>query len=75
MSKENGTILQGGYRLQYVEIYNWGTFDQKIWKLTPNCKNSLLTGSNGSGKTTLVDAIITLLVPPGKRHYLSLIHI
>ena len=69
MSKENGTILQGGYRLQAIEIYNWGTFDQKIWKLTPNCKNSLLTGANGSGKTTLVDAIITLLVPPGKRHY------
>ena len=70
MSKKNGTIPAAeGYRLQAVEIYNWGTFDEKIWKLTPNCKNSLLTGANGSGKTTLVDAIITLLVPPGKRHY------
>ena len=59
----------GGYRLQYLEIYNWGTFDQKIWRLNPNCNNSLLTGANGSGKTTLVDAVITLLVPPGKRHY------
>lgn len=59
----------GGYRLQYVEIYNWGTFDKNIWKLTANGKNSLLTGANGSGKTTLVDAIITLLVPPTKRHY------
>ncbi len=68
MSK-NGSIDAGGYRLQYIEIYNWGTFDQKIWRLKPNCKNSLLTGANGSGKTTLVDAIITLLVPPGKRHY------
>ena len=69
MSSKNGTIEAGGYRLQYIEIYNWGTFDQKIWRLKPNCKNSLLTGANGSGKTTLVDAIITLLVPPGKRHY------
>ncbi len=69
MSKKNGTAETGGYRLQYIEIYNWGTFDQKIWRLRPNCKNSLLTGANGSGKTTLVDAIITLLVPPGKRHY------
>ena len=59
----------GGYRLQYAEIYNWGTFDKSIWRLNTNGKNSLLTGSNGSGKTTLVDAIITLLVPPGKRHY------
>jgi len=69
MSTKNGSIEAGGYRLQYIEIYNWGTFDQKIWRLKPNCKNSLLTGANGSGKTTLVDAIITLLVPPGKRHY------
>jgi len=69
MSSKNGTTEAGGYRLQYIEIFNWGTFDQKIWRLKPNCKNSLLTGANGSGKTTLVDAIITLLVPPGKRHY------
>ena len=62
-------IQQDGFRLSYVEIYNWGTFDGKIWKLQPNGKNSLLTGANGSGKTTLVDAILTLLVPPNKRHY------
>jgi uncharacterized protein YPO0396 len=62
-------MKQGGFRLQHIEIYNWGTFDEKIWTLHPNGKNSLLTGANGSGKTTLVDAIITLLVPPNKRHY------
>ena len=62
-------MKKGGFRLQHIEIYNWGTFDEKIWKLYPKGKNSLLTGSNGSGKTTLVDAIITLLVPPNKRHY------
>ncbi|MEN0048785.1 MAG: SbcC/MukB-like Walker B domain-containing protein [Bacteroidota bacterium] len=58
-----------GYRLHQIEIFNWGTFDENIWKLNPTGKNSLLTGANGSGKTTLVDAIITLLVPPNKRHY------
>ena len=62
-------MKKGGFRLQHIEIYNWGTFDENIWKLYPKGKNSLLTGANGSGKTTLVDAIITLLVPPNKRHY------
>ena len=58
-----------GFRLQFVEIYNWGTFDKKIWRLAPDGKHSLLTGANGSGKTTLVDALLTLLVPSGKRFY------
>ena len=66
---KNEKQQNGGFRLQYAEIYNWGTFDKNIWRLNANGKNSLLTGANGSGKTTLVDAIITLLVPPGKRHY------
>lgn len=60
---------EAGYRLNYFEVYNWGTFDKKIWKLNPDCRNSLLTGANGSGKTTLVDAIVTLLVPSEKRFY------
>lgn len=62
-------IKAPGFRLQYAEIYNWGTFDEQIWRLNTGGNNSLLTGANGSGKTTLVDAIITLLVPPNKRHY------
>ncbi len=62
-------VHHGGFRLQYAEVFNWGTFDKNIWRLEPDGKNTLLTGANGSGKTTLVDAIITLLVPPAKRHY------
>ncbi len=58
-----------GFRLQSIEIYNWGTFDQHIWLMEPGGKSSLLTGANGSGKTTLVDAILTLLVPPQVRFY------
>lgn len=58
-----------GFRLQRLEIYNWGTFDQKVWSLELKGDTSLLTGDVGSGKSTLVDAIITLLVPPKKVTY------
>lgn len=58
-----------GYRLEYFEVYNWGTFDRTISRLVPDCASSMLTGANGSGKTTLVDALLTLLVPNSKRHY------
>lgn len=59
----------GGYRLKRLEFFNWGTFNNHIWEIHPECESSLLTGANGSGKTTLVDAITTLLVPPVVRHY------
>ncbi|MCP5054014.1 MAG: AAA family ATPase, partial [bacterium] len=58
-----------GFRLETLEMFNWGTFDQKIWCIRPKGRNSLLTGANGSGKTTLVDAIVSLLVPPARRYY------
>ncbi|MBQ1868472.1 ATP-binding protein [Selenomonas sp.] len=58
-----------GFRLQRLEVYNWGTFDQKVWTLELAGDTSLLTGDVGSGKSTLVDAIITLLVPPRKVTY------
>ena len=52
-----------GFRLQRLEVFNWGTFDQRVWTLRLDGKNGLLTGDIGSGKSTLVDAITTLLVP------------
>ena len=55
--------------LHRLEIYNWGTFHQRIWSLVPGGDNELLTGDIGSGKSTLVDAITTLLVPPQKIAY------
>lgn len=58
-----------GYRLQRLEVYNWGTFDKDIWTLEMEGKTSLLTGDVGSGKSTLVDAVLTLLVPPRKVTY------
>lgn len=58
-----------GYRLQRLEVLNWGTFDKHIWEISPNGQNALLTGDIGSGKSTLVDAITTLLVPQQKITY------
>lgn len=52
-----------GFRLSRLEVFNWGTFDGRVWTLQLDGKNGLLTGDIGSGKSTLVDAITTLLVP------------
>lgn len=60
---------QSGYRLERLEVFNWGTFDQCVWTLRLNGKNNLLTGDIGSGKTTLVDAVTTLLVPAQRVSY------
>ena len=58
-----------GFRLQRLEVFNWGTFDSQVWTLQLNGKNGLLTGDIGSGKSTLVDAITTLLVPAQRIAY------
>ena len=57
------TPEESGYRLQYMELLNWGTFDKEIYRINPQGNNSLLTGANASGKSTLIDALLTLLVP------------
>ena len=65
-----------GFRLQRLEVFNWGTFDGRVWTLRADGRNALLTGDIGSGKSTLVDAVTTLLVPAHRVAYnLSLIHI
>jgi len=58
-----------GFRLHRLEIFNWGTFDGRVWALNPDGKNALLTGDIGSGKSTLVDAVTTLLVPAHRIAY------
>lgn len=58
-----------GFRLQRLEVYNWGTFHDRVWTVEPHGGTALLTGANGSGKSTLVDALLTLLVPPRPRSY------
>lgn len=58
-----------GFRLKRLEVFNWGTFDGRVWTLQLDGKNGLLTGDIGSGKSTLVDAITTLLVPAHRIAY------
>ncbi len=64
-----GDDTLSGFRLQRLEVFNWGTFDQRVWTLTLDGQNGLLTGDIGSGKSTLVDAITTLLVPAQRIAY------
>jgi len=58
-----------GFRLWRLEVLNWGTFHQQVWRIEPDGRNALLTGDIGSGKSTLVDALTTLLVPHQKITY------
>ena len=37
-----------GFRLTRLEIFNWGTFHNRVWTLQPDGKNSLLTGDIGT---------------------------
>ncbi|MBN8625710.1 MAG: AAA family ATPase [Planctomycetes bacterium] len=62
-----------GFRLQRLEVFNWGTFDStsgNVHVIPVQGQTTLLVGHNGSGKSTLVDALLTLLVRPGNsRNY------
>ncbi|WP_444633396.1 ATP-binding protein [Cupriavidus oxalaticus] len=58
-----------GFRLSRLEVFNWGTFDKRVWVIRPEGRNGLLTGDIGSGKSTLVDAVTTLLVPAQRIAY------
>jgi uncharacterized protein YPO0396 len=64
-----GDDTLAGFRLERLEIFNWGTFDSKVWTLRLAGRNGLLTGDIGSGKSTLVDAVTTLLVPAQRIAY------
>lgn len=61
-----------GFRLSYLEIFNWGTFNNRVYRIAPQGNNSLLTGANASGKSTLIDALLTLLVPAKKDRFYNL---
>lgn len=59
-----------GFRLDRLDVLNWGTFDGAVHSLALDGETTLLVGQNGAGKSTLVDALLTLLVRPGKtRNY------
>lgn len=60
---------KAGFRLQYMEVFNWGTFNEKVFRIKPQGNNSLLTGANSSGKSTYIDALLTLIVPAKKDRF------
>lgn len=67
-----GVAALPGYRLQRLELFNWGTFDStggQVYSVTPQGQTTLLVGRNGCGKSTLVDALLTLLVRPSIRNF------
>src|SRR5207247_6056668 len=55
---------RAGFRLHRLEVLNWGTFDQHVWRSDLPVTTVLLTGDSGSGKSPLLVAIYRLLVPP-----------
>lgn len=69
VTASNNSIPSPGFRLQRLEVRNWGTFHDKVHILDLAGQTALLIGENGSGKSTLVDALLTLLVPKMKRNY------
>lgn len=67
---ERSAPVLPGFRLHRLEVLNWGTFDGAVHALNLDGQTTLLVGQNGAGKSTLVDALLTLLVRPGKtRNY------
>ncbi len=61
--------ILSGFRLSRLELYNWGTFGQRVWSVAAESRNCLLTGDIGSGKSTIVDAVTTLLLPANRISY------
>ena len=62
MNLFNTSSEVAGFKLDYLEVWNWGTFDKKVYHMNLHGNNSLLTGANASGKSTLIDALLTLMV-------------
>lgn len=58
-----------GFRLERLELWNWGTFHGGMQTLNVNGGWALVVGDNGSGKSTAIDALRTLLVPPRILNY------
>ncbi len=68
-SVELDAPARAGFRMHQVEVFNWGTFDKRVWRLSLSGETALLTGDIGSGKSTLVDAVTTLLLPAHRISY------
>jgi uncharacterized protein YPO0396 len=69
LEAHGGPGYRPGFRLDRLELLNWGTFDRHVWRFDVRGETSLLTGDIGSGKSTLVDAVTTLLLPANRVAY------
>ncbi|QGU00989.1 Chromosome partition protein Smc [Corynebacterium kalinowskii] len=58
-------MITGQFRLETIQVHNWGTFDG-LHSVEVARAGYLITGPSGSGKSTLIDAVSTILVPPAK---------
>lgn len=68
-AEPTGDSDECGFRLERLELWNWGTFHKDAQVLEAGGGWSLLIGDNGSGKSTAIDALRTLLVPPRMLNY------
>lgn len=50
-----------GFRLERVDVYNWGSFNNNVKSVYFGGQNVLMTGDNGAGKSSIIDAITVLL--------------
>ena len=50
-----------GFRLERVDVYNWGSFNNNVKTVYFGGQNVLMTGDNGAGKSSIIDAITVLL--------------
>lgn len=57
-----------GFRLQRLEVYNWGTFDRRVWTLHLDGKGSLLTGDIDTHGFVILDQLRAYL--PHARSFL-----
>lgn len=57
------------FGLEYVTVYNWGTYDSDPDTIRPDLLHSWITGENQAGKSTFLDIVVTLLTPHRKRFY------
>lgn len=62
------TIHPGQWRLERIELVNWGTFSNHH-VIDVARKGYLLTGHSGSGKSSVVDAISAVITPRGKLRF------
>lgn len=58
---EHRPLNVDGFRLERVDVYNWGSFNNNVKSIYFGGQNVLMTGDNGAGKSSIIDAITVLL--------------